>query len=392
MSTKFQVAKQDLQEAIDTVGGALAPSAGDITSHFLFRICPDDSSKVEVLAHSNRVCASCPIKAAAVMELGLAFTVEGWRLKGWLGAIDDAAVTFELLPGGEVKAEVKDYAAQTFRSLDPQNFSYWDKTIAKAQSVGKVVATRLASALKNAKNFASLDENTLPEAVVVEARNGHLAATDKQSVLAFFKVRGLDQSKMLIHSKDIGTVVAFLGTVDGEVEILESERAVYFKRLHDGAVLGETRYQVKFPDVSPPPDKDQRTWKVKTADLRKALSFTYYGAAKKDNRLFLSHPDEDGPIKVAMKNESGKLTTVNVPCLEGTKLDDAPDLPSDGFPISREHLQDVLDILGTETITLGVNVNPAKKNRYVRVTNAVYSDDKGENGDLYTFILAGMVW
>lgn len=392
MSMKFQVAKKDLQEAIETVVGAWS-STGDITSHILFRICQDDNSKVEVLAHSNRVFASCPIKAAVVMELGTAFTVEGWRLKGWLSGIEDAALTMEMLQDGEVRAEVKDYATQTFRSLDPQNFPYWDKSMAKAKSVGKVVASRLSGALKNIKGFASPDENTLPEAVVVEVRSGVLTATDKASVLAFITVKGLENSEMRIHAKDIGTMCGFLGSVDGEVEILETDRHVYLKRLADGAVYGEVRFQIEYPKVVSPPETDQQTWKVKTADLKRAVLFNYYGADKKDNRLYLSRPDEDGPVKVSMKNESGKLTTVPVPCLESTKGKDVPELPAEGFPISREHAQLLLELLSmSDTITLGINVIAAKKQRYVRVTSTFFADEKGENGDTYVFCLAGSVW
>ena len=390
---KFQVSRQDIQDAVEVTAGAMTMSAPDIAGHFVFRVDPNDKDQIEILTHSNRLCASTPVRGAKVLEDGTPFTVEGWRLKGMLQTLASDAVLILSMTDTDVKVEVQGYADITFRSLNHTEFPYWDKGFKDAKSVGKVQAVRLATALKQARGFASMDENTLPEAVVVNVSKGVMSATDKKSVMSYFTIKGLEQSGFRIHAKDIGTIVSFLDTVEDTVEILETDRKVYFKRLSDGTILGETRSQVDVPALAPPPENDLYTWTVKTVDLRKALKFVYFGASKKDDRLYLSHPEEDGPVKVSMKGESGKLTSVSVPCSAATKVPGAANLPVDGFPISMEHAEILLDLLASnESVTLGVNVLPEKKRRYVRVLNTLYADDKGEGGDQYLFVLAGSVW
>jgi len=389
---KFQVAKSDLLEALQTVSGAMSSTEGDITSHFLFRISPKDAEQVEVLTSHQRVFASCPVKAK-VMEVGDPFTVEGWRIKKWLGTIGDAAVVVEPQAGGDVKCDTGSYV-QNFRSLDPQNFVFWDKTLEKSVSKGSLSASRLAFALKSARNFASLDESNMPEAVVVDVRNGMVTATDKRSVVSFFKVVGLESSGLRIHSKDVPCLAGFLASCEGDVEILESDRNLFMKR-SDGATYGETRYQANYPNLSPPPSEDQRTWTVNTDALKRAVEANQAGAAKKDSRLYLSLPDEDGPLLVSMQNENGKPSVVSVKCEAVLNVATAPEIPKDGFPVSADHLLHIIDTVGcstSDTITLGINVITEKKHRYIRVERPMFADDKGEGGDKYVHVLAGLLW
>ena len=394
MLMKFQVAKSDLLDALQTVSGSMASGEGDITSHFLFRMSPSNPTQVEVLTACQRVFSSCPVKAAVLSE-GEAFTVEGWRVKKWLGVIGDTAVTIENTAGGDVRFDAGTYV-QTFHSLDPQNFNLWDKTFAKAVSKGTLPAHRLASALKSGKLFASKDETNMPEAVVVDVRNGLLTAMDKRSVVVFFKVTGLEQSSLRIHTKDVPVLTGFLSSIEGDVEILENERNLFLKRAADGAVYGETRYQVDYPNLSPPSNEDQRTWTVSVDGLRRAILSNQCGASKDDNRLYLSLPDEDGPLLVSMKNENGKTTAISVPCDAVLNVADAADLPKEGFPVSCSHMLDILELVGSAAgsmITLGVNVNPAKKHRYIRVVRTLFAEEVGNaEGDQYVYVLAGMMW
>ena len=393
---KFQIAKQDLDVALATVGGALASSPGDISSHYVFRISLTDDTKVEILAASNRVYASCPVAKAVVMEVGEPFTVEGWRLKGWVSNVGDAALTVETNPANaEVTVTAGKYT-QTFRSLDYKNFTVMDKTLEKAELKATIPAKRLTTALKSAKAFASDDDSNQPEVVVVDVRNGLLMATDKRSVAAFFTVQGLEDCNMRVHAKDVSALCGFLDGIDGEVEILDSKRVVFFRRKSDGALYGETRYQVEFPNLTFNVEPDQRTWTVKTAELRRAAMTAYYGASKTDNRLFFIPPNDEGVMKVAMKTDTntGKMTLIPLAAEVAVNDPNSTEPPEGGFPVSHEHVLALLDAVGTdETVALGINVNATKKNRFVRVTRKVFADAKDPTvGDSYTYVLAGMIW
>ena len=140
---------------------------------------------------------------------------------------------------------------------------------------------------------------------------------------------------------------------------------------------------------------DQRLWTVKTADLKRAAKHGYFGASKSDNRLFLYPMNTDGLMKVSMKTDTntGRFTPVFVECQETKNDANAPDVPDDGFPISYEHMMALLDAFSAdEKIELGINVDPVKKKRYIRVTKKVFVDEKDGSFDKYVFVLAGMVW
>jgi hypothetical protein len=390
---KFQVAKSDLEFALTTVAGALAAGDADISSHFVFRILPGTTDQVQVLAASNRIYSHCTIPKAKVTEEGPAFTIEGWRLKGWVGMVGDVVLDVETMDNAEIQFKGGKYV-QRFRSLDVVHFQFMDKTVANSTQTGKIEAKRLSAALKAAKSFASTDDSNKPDVVVLDIKNGLLMATDKSSVVVFFTLKDMANVSMRIHVKDVSGVSGFLDSTDGDVEILDAKRIVFLKRVSDGALYGETRYQIDFPSLNYSDETDQRLWVVKTADLRKAAQHGFFGASKTDPRMFI-HPFENDQIKVSMKTDTNTGTFVGVylDCVEKDKVANAPDVSKDGFPVSFPHVMALLDAFGDkEFIELGVNVDPVKKKRYIRVTKKVFEDDKDGSFDKYVFVLAGMVW
>lgn len=392
---KFQVAKSDLEFALTTVAGALGAGDADIASHFVFRILPGTTDQVQVLAAANRIYAHCTIPKAKVTEEGPAFTIEGWRLKGWMSVVGDVALEVETLDNAEIQIKGGKYT-QRFRSLDAVHFQFMDKTVANATMTGKIEAKRLSAALKASKSFASTDDSNKPDVVVVDIKNGLMMATDKSSVVVFFTLKDLANVSMRIHVKDVSGVSGFLDSIDGDVEILDAKRVVFLKRVSDGAVYGETRYQIEFPNLNYSDEVDQRLWVVKPADLRKAAQHGFVGASKTDPRLWL-HPFENDQIKVSMKTDTNTGTFSSVFIDAEEKLDpnnaNIPDVPKDGFPVSFPHVMALLDAFSDKaTIELGINVDPVKKKRYLRVTKKVFEDDKDGTFDKYVFVLAGMVW
>jgi DNA polymerase III sliding clamp (beta) subunit (PCNA family) len=388
---KFQVAKSDFEFALNTVAGALGSGDTDIQSHFLFRMKPDTTDQLEVLAGSNRIYAQCPVPKAKVTEEGEAFTIEGWRLKGWVGMVS-GALDIETLDNAEVQITAGKFT-QRFRSLDPKHFQFMDKTFATAELKGKISAERLSSTLRSAKSFASTDDSNKPDVVVVDIRDGLLMATDKSSAVVFSILKNLADVSMRFHVKDVAGVAGFLDGC-GEIEILDATRVVFMRRVSDGALYAETRYQVEFPKLNYTEEQDQRTWKVKTSELYAAAQNGYFGASKDDNRLFL-YPADNGQLKVAMKSDTntGVFTPVFVDCVETLNEPNPPDVSASGFPVSYKHMMALLNSFSDdETIELGVNVDPVKRKRYLRVTKKKFVDEKDGTFDKYVFVLAGLVW
>lgn len=389
---KFNVKKSDLEFALATVAGAMG-SEGDFSSHVVFRMKPGTSDQVEVLAAYNRIYAQCAIPKVTVLEEGEPFTIEGWRLRGWVGIVGDVDLEFETLANAEIQVTAGKYT-QRFRSLDATNFHWMDKTLAGAISKGTIRAKRLATALQAAKSFTSTDESRRPDVVVVDIKDGLLMATDKSSVIVFFTLKDLPDCSMRVHVKDISGVAGFLDPIEGDIEILDANRIVFMKRLTDGAIYGETRYQVAFPNLSYTDDSDQAIWTVKTDELRKAALHAYFGASKTDKRLFLTPPDDKGLMKVSMKTDTatGVQTHVPIECTVKVLDDKSSEIPKDGFPVSYPHVMALLDAFDDATIDLGVNVDVGKKKRYIRVTKKMFVDEKDGTYDRYIFVLAGMVW
>ena len=391
---KFQVAKSDLEFALSTVSGALSAGDADISSHFVFRIKPGTTDQLEVLTASNRSYAQCTVPKALVTDIGMPFTIEGSRLRGWISVIGDVALDVETLADQEVQVKAGKYT-QRFRSLDPAKFQYMDKTVATAELKSTIKAKRLVAAFKAAKAFASTDDSNKPDVVVLDIKDGLLMATDKSSVVVFFTLKDLTDCTFRVHVKDVSNMSGFLESIDDTVEVLDAKRLVFLRRVSDGAIYGETRYQIEFPTLNPSNEVDQRIWTVKSDDLRRAARNGFFGATKYDNRLFLGAVNAEGCIPVSMKTDTNSkvATTVPVACQEVINDPTAPDVPTDGFPVSYQHIMALLDAFpGDETISLGVNVHPAKKKRYIRVTKKVFEDPADDSCDTYVFVMAGMVW
>ena len=393
---KFQVAKSDFLFALNTVSSAKSSTEGDISSHFVFRLEPGTTDKVQILAGSNRVYAHCTIPKAIVKEEGESFTIEGWRLLGWLNNVGDVAVDVETMADAEVQIKAGKMS-QRFRSLDAANFQYVDKILATATTKGKIAAKRLSKAFTSAKNFASTDESNKSDVVVIDIKDGLLTATDKTSVLVFITLQDFADVSMRIHVKDIGSIANFLNPIgDDEIEILDAKRTVFMKRLSDGAVLGETRFQNNFPTLNPPDDTDQRVWSINVSELRKAAQHGFYGAKKDDDRLYLHAPETDGTMKVSMLTDTntGGSQPLSITATETINDPNAEAVPATGFPVSYPHILALLDAFpGDATIEIGVNVNAVKRKRFLRVTKQLFVDEKDNTKfDKYVFVLAGLVW
>lgn len=380
---KFQVAKQDLDAAIAAVSNSIS-SAPDISGHFLFRRIAGDDKHVEVRTYSGRLYSGCPF-VAAVSGDGTEFTVEGKRLKAFLGSVDDCALTFDADTKGLVAVTAPGMGIQHFQGVDPTPFPHWDHLLTKAKVTATISAERLSAAIAYARPFASTDEAKTPHLCVCEVRNGVLAASNSSfGAGTYLSVPLLKEATLRVHVKDIGAILTFLGRVEGDVEIRETDRVAFYLR-GDGALLGESRLNVEFPKIKTPPPTDDHVWKIDTARALKALPFLKSGASDENLRVRLSRPDPDGPIKFSMLSKPGKSSEVDVTCSGSSSVPGAVPLP-DAFHVGFSPLLKLLELhREAPEITLGITARPPVGG-YLRVVDDRFTE--GSDPDQYVTIVA----
>ena len=380
---KIEVAKPDLEAALQVASIGAASGSTDLTSHYVFRLRDDDV--VEVLSNNNRLGCSMPISGCQV-EKGdnTAFTVESWRLNKWLSAVEEASLTLEFVDGSVKATSPK--GSVKFQSLDPEQFPYWDETLTETSKSTPVNAKRLQAALSHVRLFISDKDTTTPKLAVTEIKNESLQATDK-GALAVVTLPELKESNLRIHGKDLGQVVSFLGTCGDEpIEVKEHDRCLFLVR-PDGGTLSVGRPHHAFPDIQldKKPD-DPHFWVLKTADLQSAINALAASASKEDTRLnFKLDGDE---VLLSMKAASGDSVEMHLEALEkGTLGDDPTPMPEDGFGISYPYLLKLLGRYRSETIKFGLNPQADEKTNKVRGGWVRFREDR--DGDDYLTLL---VW
>jgi len=384
---KIQVAKQDLENALDVVASCLAGTGSDLSVHFLFRRDPADREKIQVMTYSTRISALCPVTATVDESDFDAFTIEGWRLKKWLSKLPDAALTFEF-DGAVVEAVCPGKGTQKFQSLDPSKFPFWDKALGDAKIIALMPAERLHRAIDYSRNFASADESRQPELCVCEVKEGVLASTNKRTA-TLVSVAALKDSSMRVHSKDAGAILSFLATIKDDVEVLEHDKCLFLRR-SDGAVFEESRFDANFPVFNRPPDKDPHWWVLDTEELRNAIPFLESGAQREDDRLRFTRPgdpdDTERPVILSMQTATGGTAEQKVTCVESGSEPDADPLPDEGFTLAYPNLTKILDFVKSDTIKFGVSRR--KKGGYLRFVDVLFADEEGKGGDEYLTVAA----
>lgn len=387
MKMKFQVARRDLDAALSVVNPAVSSSGGDISSHFVFRPHAEDAGKIEMLSYTGRVCAAAPFVATIEGDDRQSFTIEGGRLKQWLSAVpEDAVLTFEFTKASaETTVTLRNDSAkkQFFPSLDPAHFPYWDRILSEAKVTARLPGDRLKDALAKSKLFTAEDESKNQGLCVSEVRDGTLISTNK-STLCMIVMPDMKDAKIRVHNKDVGSILTFLNLAKSEpVEILEHDRTFFFRRL-DGSYFGETRFYESFPQLAGPTTEDQHVWEIAVPELKRGLAFVQAGAAKDDDRLWLS--ERDGKLVLKMETPSGKHSVYDFALNSVEHRPDAPDLP-DSIQITVKNLRRVLDAAEGSVVKIGANVH--KKSGYFRYRMTKFADSNDAGGDQYLIMV---VW
>lgn len=383
---KIEVAKPDLEAALQVVSIGTTSTGSDITTHFIFR--RRDDGVVEVLSNNNRVGCSMPIGGCNVEEdeENDAFTVESWRLNKWIGAVEDAPLSLGF-EDGTVKA-TSPKGSVKFQSLDPKQFPFWDETFGDAESGISINAKRLQAALKHVKLFISDKDTTTPKLAVTEITNESLQATDK-GALAVVTVGELATSNLRLHGKDLGQVLSFLGACGDEaVELKEHKQCLFIVR-QDGGVLSVGRPHHAFPDIQL--DKkpgDPHWWSLKTDELGSAITALSASASKEDTRLNFNL--EKNMVSLSMMSASGEKVTLHLETIEHASDEKAEvPLPESGFDIAYPYLLKLIGQYRGETIRFGLNPQVDKKSGKPKGGWVRFREDR--EGDDYLTLLVWLV-
>jgi len=413
---KLTIAKADLMEALKVVSACKATTGSDLSAHYLFNVFPPAGDvkdvRVELAAYSGQTFASSPISGVKVEgDDANAFTIEGWRLEKWLGALPDdgQALVFTYTPSESKTVEARaTKGAQQFDSLDPTKFPSWDEVVGKSTVTGTLPASLLYSILDYAKDFVGDDETKHAEQTVVECRKGKYTLPKKNpddkdekpveiDVGIVYAMDGmhavqiksplLKDCTMRIHGKDLKGILAFLATLkNGMVDLLEDlpadggEPTTLFLRPHPDAVrslhlsvYGENRFTTPFPELGSPGPADHYSWSFPKEDALAALPFLEAGAAEKDKKVRLAQHDD--VVQMSMRTPRGVWVPLEIPSAAPVKVEDAPDLPSDGFMVNKDSFKAALKSMPGETPQVGVNKHG--RGGYLRFTR-----EEGPNGEI----------
>ncbi len=340
MQTTMKVALEDLQNTLAQVRPCVHNSAGDITSHYVFR--PHESDGVAVYGWTGKTFAFAPINGTTYEGVD-AFTIEAKRLDIWLSTLSESAVIDFAYDEGVVSA-VAPRGKIVFQSLDPASFPWWDQLWNASEVTGRVRADLFRAAINHSRPFISDDETKQPKLCVVECIEGTLRCTDL-TAMCQTSVPGIEGVNVRLHGKDLGALNSFLALQsDGEVTIYETDRAQFFAALGGkGAVFGESRPLAKFPKVTVDENYTEM-WELDREELLLAIRFLASGAAWDDNTLHIVR--EDGEVTLSMTSTSGEVLTQTVKSGIEHECDEA----SFGFNISRLHLQRLLGLCKEDTI------------------------------------------
>lgn len=352
---KITVSKKDLMDTLGVVSTSLGSS--DISGHYVFRFVK--KGLYELLSNNSRVFSSCPLPYKKAEGDPQIFTIEGKRLKNWLGVIsDDADITIQYAEGTSTLTASTSKGKARFQSFDPTNFPFWDKTLEEVEVTASVEAGRLISLLGFARDFISSEEAKSPQICVAEIKNGVLYSTNKMAA-CIISVHDVDKSNLRVHGSDASSVLSFLSTFGEKdiVEICEHDRMMVLKRA-DGAVFGETRFKTAFPDIGMDKDhQDQHFWVVNKDDLLRAIDFLTPSAAKDDFRLGMERIGDE--IRVSMLAMTGDEVYLDIPCKEFGNDADAPELKR--FHVAYPPLKKVIAHASEPDLHLGINRHPQKE-------------------------------
>lgn len=354
----IEVAKRDLVDALKVAATAMTSVPNTpIESHYVFRV---QDGKAEVLTSSKRTFCGTPLTCRVESGGDGAFTIEGWRLRQWLQAVGDVAISFEYKDG---MVEVSSPRGKmSFSSLDPSTYHYFDENVESAEVVATVNSARLGSVFAYLQPLILDRETTHAQMSLTEVHEGSLYATNIETMTVVRmtnpEVDGetplvLADSQMRIHVKDVKNIQSFLKLdSDVAVEVLEDKDKCLMIRRPDGSVFGTARPQAafpKFPDVSLD-TKDDVYFTVSSDEITSAITWLLAGAKKDAEKVRARWVD--GSIVLSMEAQSGGEVKLPIELIEHDGLDDG--MPPVGFKVLYSYINMLMQQFGADKVRFGV--------------------------------------
>lgn len=352
---QIDVAKRDLEAALKITTIAMASGqTTDLQSYYVFNVVGDE---VTVRTHSRRTFCGTPLKCKSDGEG--AFSIEGWRLRQWLSAVGEVALTFKF-EDGVVEAS-SPRGKITFPSMDPSKYPPYEDNLESAEKVVDLVCARAAQLFSYIQPLVLDRENTHPQMSLAEANDGALYATNIDSMTMIRMSDPTDDggtslilegSEMRIHVKDISSVVAFLKLdTDAKVEVLEDKGTCLIFRREDGSLFGVARPQAGFPKF--PPDAsttDDVYFDVPVDELTSAITWLQAGAKRDVTNMRFRWVDNSSLV-LGMEAASGGEVKLPVDVIEHEGL---AQMPKTGFQIPFSFISLVAKNFQDEKLRFGV--------------------------------------
>lgn len=354
---QIDVAKRDLESALTIATIAMASGqTTDLQSHYVFHV---EGGEATIRTHSRRTFCGTPLKCKS--DGDGAFSVEGWRIRQWLSAVGDVALSLRF-EDGVVEAS-SPRGKMLFASLDPSKYPPYEPNLQEAEKVSETICARVASVFSYLKPFILDRETTHPQMSLTEAHEGCLYATNIAS-MTIIRMSDpaddgsspllLENSEMRIHVKDVAPLVGFLKLdTDAKVEVLEHKGVCLIFRREDGSLFGVARPQAGFPRF--PPDvsvdtPDEVFFEVPVEDMNSAITWLLAGAKRDVEDIRIRWVDNSSLV-LAMEAASGGEVKLPVDLVEHDGLTQIPKL---GFKIPYDAISQVSKNFSDEKLRFGV--------------------------------------
>lgn len=353
---KLTIAKNDLMSSLSLTSHALGKD--NWTTHYFVRKHTTADNKVEILSTNHRYCSSALAPCHLDGDLG-EFTLEGNRVKQWLKNVSDGHALV-LDSDGKVVNAKSARGSVRWACVDTDNFPYWDQALSGATSQCSVDANEFFELLSHAKNFVGKPEAKSLAFRYIRVEKGAVFASNGLSLSIVFCDK-LKKANFCVTATDVAPLLGFLGKLEGDVEILSTDRIVFFKGSNEaifGLTLPSKRSIAGLGTLAP--DKYQSTlessvgsWEATTKDLQQTIGLLESSMVSDDQVIKVSFVDEDSEKALALSAVSvtGEVDSLNVGL---SSYIDEQGIVEKGQYLNKEIMLKVLQIIDSPTTKISV--------------------------------------
>lgn len=352
---KLTIAKNDLMSSLSLTSHALGKDTW--TTHYFVR--KHNDSKVEVLSTNHRYCSSALAPCHLDGELG-EFTLEGSRVKTWLKNVSDG-VALVLDSDGKVVNAKSARGSVRWNCAGTGDFPYWDDALKKATTQCTIDANEFFEMLSHAKNFVGKPDAKSLAFRYIRVEKGAVFASNGLSLSIIFCDK-LKKANFCFNANDASPLLGFLSKLEGDVEILSTDRIVFFKGSNEavfGLTLPSKRSIAGLGTLAP--DKYQATlnssvgsWEATTKDLQQTIGLLESSMNSDDQVIKVSFVnDEDGEkaLSLSAVSVTGDVDSLNVGL---SSYVDEEGIVEKGQYLNKEIMLKVLQIIDSPTTTISV--------------------------------------